>query len=43
MSSRVLVEIKQGDEIGEDKSNVLQGTLDLMLLKTLKSMGLLHG
>ena len=27
----------------EDKSDVLQGTLDLMVLKTLESMGPLHG
>ena len=26
-----------------DKSDVLQGTLDLMILKTLESMGSLHG
>ena len=26
-----------------DKSEILQGTLDLMVLKTLESMGLLHG
>jgi len=26
-----------------DKSDVLQGTLDLMVLKTLESMGPLHG
>ena len=26
-----------------DKSDVLQGTLDLMVLKTLESMGTLHG
>ena len=26
-----------------DKSEILQGTLDLMVLKTLKSMGPLHG
>jgi len=29
--------------VGEDKSDVLQGTLDLMVLKTLESMGPLHG
>ncbi|MGA2650486.1 MAG: PadR family transcriptional regulator [Terracidiphilus sp.] len=29
--------------MGENKSDVLQGTLDLMVLKTLESMGLLHG
>ncbi len=29
--------------MSEDKSDVLQGTLDLMVLKTLDSMGPLHG
>ena len=29
--------------MGGDKSDVLQGTLDLMVLKTLESMGQLHG
>jgi len=29
--------------VGEDKSDVLQGTLDLMALKILDSMGPLHG
>jgi PadR family transcriptional regulator PadR len=29
--------------MGESKSDVLQGTLDLMVLKTLDSMGPLHG
>jgi PadR family transcriptional regulator, regulatory protein PadR len=29
--------------VGESKSDVLQGTLDLMILKTLESMGSLHG
>ena len=29
--------------MGEKKSEVLQGTLDLMVLKTLHSMGPLHG
>ena len=29
--------------MGEAKSDVLQGTLDLMVLKTLESMGPLHG
>ena len=29
--------------MGESKSDVLQGTLDLMVLKTLESMGPLHG
>ena len=29
--------------MGQDKADVLQGTLDLMVLKTLESMGPLHG
>jgi PadR family transcriptional regulator, regulatory protein PadR len=29
--------------MGENKSDVLQGTLDLMVLKTLETMGPLHG
>ena len=29
--------------MGETKSDVLQGTLDLMVLKTLEAMGPLHG
>jgi PadR family transcriptional regulator PadR len=29
--------------MGESKSDVLQGTLDLMILRTLESMGPLHG
>ena len=29
--------------MGESKSDVLQGTLDLMVLKTLQAMGPLHG
>jgi len=29
--------------MGENRSDVLQGTLDLMVLKTLESMGTLHG
>jgi len=31
------------DSVTNDKSDVLQGTLDLMILKTLESMGSLHG
>jgi PadR family transcriptional regulator PadR len=30
-------------DVPESKSDVLQGTLDLMVLKTLESMGPLHG
>jgi transcriptional regulator len=29
--------------MGENKPDILQGTLDLMVLKTLESMGSLHG
>ena len=29
--------------MGENKSDVMQGTLDLMVLKTLETMGPLHG
>ena len=29
--------------MGEQRSDVLQGTLDLMVLKTLEAMGPLHG
>lgn len=29
--------------MGNDKSEILQGTLDLMVLKTLEAMGPLHG
>ena len=29
--------------MGEDRSEILQGTLDLMVLKTLDAMGPLHG
>jgi PadR family transcriptional regulator PadR len=29
--------------VGEDKPEILQGTLDLMVLKTLDAMGPLHG
>jgi transcriptional regulator len=29
--------------VGDDKSDILQGTLDLMVLKTLDAMGPMHG
>ena len=29
--------------MGDDKSDILQGTLDLMVLKTLEAMGPMHG
>lgn len=31
------------ETMNEDKSDILQGTLDLMVLKTLEAMGSLHG
>jgi PadR family transcriptional regulator PadR len=35
--------ISTGIEMGESKSDVLQGTLDLMVLKTLEFLGPVHG
>jgi transcriptional regulator len=35
--------MSKGDAMGDKRSEVLQGTLDLMVLKTLRSMGPLHG
>jgi len=35
--------ISKGESMGDQKSEVLQGTLDLMVLKTLHAMGPLHG
>src|SRR5271170_4305267 len=35
--------MSKGGAMGEKKSEVLQGTLDLMVLKTLHAMGPLHG
>jgi len=32
-----------GERMGAEKSEILQGTLDLMVLKTLEAMGPLHG
>src|SRR5215472_1235876 len=37
------VERQQGAAMGEDRSDVLQGTSDLMVLKTLETMGPQHG
>ena len=37
------VEIPQEVHLAGDKSEILQGTLDLMVLKTLETMGPLHG
>ena len=35
--------MSKGAEMGDQKSDVLQGTLDLMVLKTLYAMGPQHG
>src|SRR5260221_13171930 len=35
--------MSKGGSMGDKKSEVLQGTLDLMILKTLHAMGPLHG
>src|SRR5271169_6036784 len=39
----VLNDNRKAGTMAENKSDVLQGTLDLMVLKTLESMGPLHG
>ncbi len=39
----VHLECPKEGRVGEKKSDVLQGTLDLMVLKTLYAMGPLHG
>jgi PadR family transcriptional regulator PadR len=43
IAGAVYVECQQVECVGTSKSDVLQGTLDLMVLKTLESMGPLHG
>ena len=35
--------VSKGADTAADKSEVLQGTLDLMILKTLQALGPLHG
>jgi PadR family transcriptional regulator, regulatory protein PadR len=35
--------VSKGAAVPEEKSEVLQGTLDLMILKTLQALGSLHG
>jgi transcriptional regulator len=35
--------VSKGAHVAEEKSEVLQGTLDLMILKTLQALGPLHG
>jgi PadR family transcriptional regulator, regulatory protein PadR len=39
----MLILNRRKPEMGDSKSDVLQGTLDLMVLKTLEAMGPLHG
>jgi PadR family transcriptional regulator len=41
--SGIFFAISKGVIVAEDKSEVLQGTLDLMILKTLQALGPLHG
>jgi PadR family transcriptional regulator PadR len=43
MSVQALGGMPTGETVAKNKSDVLQGTLDLMVLKTLESMGPLHG
>jgi len=38
-----MLNVNRKAAVTNDKSDVLQGTLDLMILKTLESMGSLHG
>jgi PadR family transcriptional regulator len=35
--------VSKGETVSGEKSEVLQGTLDLMILKTLRALGPLHG
>jgi transcriptional regulator len=35
--------VSKGETVSSEKSEVLQGTLDLMILKTLHALGPLHG
>jgi PadR family transcriptional regulator, regulatory protein PadR len=37
------VELQQEEPLAGDKTGILQGTLDLMVLKTLETMGSMHG
>ena len=43
MAAYMLNVNRKAKPVTNDKSDVLQGTLDLMILKTLESMGSLHG
>jgi PadR family transcriptional regulator PadR len=42
-SSAIFFAVAKGATVSIDKSEVLQGTLDLMILKTLHALGPLHG
>jgi PadR family transcriptional regulator PadR len=39
----IAVEYQQENRMSKDRSEILQGTLDLMILQSLQSMGPLHG
>src|ERR1700722_4202264 len=43
MSSDIFFAMAKGANLSADKSEVLQGTLDMMILKTLHVLGPLHG
>jgi PadR family transcriptional regulator, regulatory protein PadR len=43
MAADYMLKSNREQSMGESKSDVLQGTLDLMVLKTLETMGPLHG
>jgi PadR family transcriptional regulator PadR len=42
-SNAIFFAISKGDAVAAERSEVLQGTLDLMILKTLHVLGPLHG
>jgi PadR family transcriptional regulator PadR len=43
MSRDTLFAMAKGEILGDDRSEVLQGTLDMIILKTLHALGSLHG
>ena len=43
MSRGMFFAMAKGESLSADKSEVLQGTLDMMILKTLHALGPLHG
>jgi PadR family transcriptional regulator, regulatory protein PadR len=43
MSHAIFFAMSKGDTVSPEKSEVLQGTLDLMILKTLHALGPQHG